>query len=112
MGLQVTYTNGQGIEFTESYWKISNINFHPIRRIFDVEITGYKDVAAKTAGKQPIEYRHYSLPPEYFADWQAKVVDSETNGNILQVAYNMIKEEPVRIDMMPTEFFKNAIDIV
>lgn len=62
MPIQLNYTDpDNSIVFTASYWFMTSYNGDEVANVINAVISGYKDLTAKNAGKQPYKLKNYAI---------------------------------------------------
>lgn len=84
----LNFTNDQGINLPESYWRIKQINILVDETKAHVFFACYKDKDARLAGKETITSRHYVIFGEQFTNYYADVIDKKKNP--AEVAYEFV----------------------
>ena len=80
------YTNDQGVNFFESYWRITNIKIDTIAKIAAINFLGYKDEGARKSSKMPVGAHNYVIRgPEFDLAYGEVVAKSK---NIIEIAYD------------------------
>jgi len=84
--------------FTAEYWKITKIDFNVLNEVSFVELSLYKDAAARTSGKDRVLAKTYS----WNGDDYPFSSDAMDNDNPITIAYTKIKT---------LDEFSTAIDV-
>lgn len=115
MAMKKAYNDAFGNSYTDSYWRIVQINIGVADNTGMVVFYGYKDAASRAANKQSIGSKSYSLTKEEF---QAMMVQHLTPGgpNLMQALYTYAKNKHDTPAPTPEEpdkkvsFFADAVD--
>jgi hypothetical protein len=89
MAIQLNFTTDQDINLPETYWRITEIRIGLISSHANCYFTGYKDKAARDAGKQSIGVKEYAVNGEEFKKFYVKMMDKELN--LAEVFYSIAK---------------------
>jgi len=125
MAKQLNYIHPNGSEYPESYWRITMLFVDMKKHYARYEFTGYKDQAARLAGKEPIGVRLIEIVGEDFdAGFQEVTLK---NKNPQEIGYDyagkfknlqkVVTVEPEeegqepRAEIIPYSFFEEAKDV-
>lgn len=109
MGLQLDYTTEHGVVLTESYWKITFVQIDILNQIWQIHLSGYRDINAK-ADKKPIDQKIFYIVGDQFEIGYAKITN--TTDNVIKISYDIVKSL-TEINGIPyINPFTEAIDII
>lgn len=117
MAKQMSYTAADGTTHATSYWAIVQVNISLIEQQATLVFYGYKDAAARVAGKAAVGEKKYTIPTPEFISYFTGVVAG--NDKLLTKAYLYATEAQdvvVSIDEETgettyTSFFAGASDV-
>lgn len=122
MAKQVNYTHSNGTAYPESYWRITQLVVDVPNLYAKFVFTGYKDEAARLAGKEPIGEKTIHLTGETFATYFAEVTGKVKNPQEVGYEYcteykdttktvtTIVEGEEVS-EVVPASFFEEAEDV-
>jgi hypothetical protein len=127
MAKQINYTHPNGTEYPQSYWRIAQLVVDVPALYAKFVFYGYKDAAARLAGKEPIGERvvhvHGAEFAAYFAEVTGKIKNPQEVGyeycsyfkDIPDVEEVVVDEgtENQHVEERPTHksFFKDSLDV-
>lgn len=125
MALEISFEDERGVQYAQSYWRITNISINVDGRNANFTFAAFKDKAARDAKKSQVGSRNYSINGDQFDacmaeedtgtknlrtilyDWAKKYKDVSTNEWTTENA-NTPNARPVQV-MKP--FFLTAVDV-
>lgn len=115
MAMKRSYEDQYGNSYTDSYWRIVQINVGVADRTANIVFYGYKDAASREANKQSIGSKSYSVSGAVFDQMMAQHL-ADKGPNIMALAYQYAKKtKDVVVDPQDTSknvsFFADAIDV-
>jgi hypothetical protein len=117
MAKRMEFTAADGTTHASSYWTIAQVNVSLIQRQATIVFYGYKDAAARLAGKQAVGEKKYAIPTPAFIAYFTGVVAG--NDQLLNKAYQYAVETEDVVDTVDPEtgettyksFFEGASDV-
>lgn len=85
MAIQLTKELDSGVE--ASYHRITGLSLDMPNQAAQIQVSGYKDAAARQTGKQPIARRTLRV----FGEGYPFTVEAMTAANVIALAYRYIK---------------------
>lgn len=112
MAKQVSYTNPQGIDFPESYWKVTSISILIDQKRASFNFIGYKDITAYQENRQPIGAKTYNIDsPVDFQVFLDKITSKENNPSEIAYEVAVSATDVTTKDGDKVSFFVDAKDV-
>lgn len=89
MALQLDFTTNQDVSLLNTYWRITEIHISLTNVYAHCYFSGYKDKAARDAGKQVVGTKEYLINGEEFAKFYTKTMSKELN--LAEIFYSIAK---------------------
>ncbi len=106
MAKQMSYEDAQGTTHATSYWVPVQISINILSFTGRVQFAGFKDAAAKLAGKAAVGFKGYDISAADFATYFAGAIAG--NGSLVTKFYLLADE---RLDTNGVSFFNGASDV-
>lgn len=76
MAFQMAYSSADGVDHQASYWRPNIINLAVHQKVASINFIGYKDEAARIAGKNPVGSKSYTVKgTDYDTYFSSAVLD-------------------------------------
>lgn len=62
----MAYQSKDGVDHSKSYWKVSSIQINTTFKTATIQFLGFKDQAARDAGKQSVGIKTYSIQSDSY----------------------------------------------
>lgn len=89
MALQMSYTNDQGINSPNSYWKVSNFMVNVDKKNAFFSFRGWFTKTTKESDKTPIGEHNYNISSPLFDTYYTKAISKELN--LAEIFYDYAK---------------------